>query len=201
MLINFIILLILIMFLFLDKSCDKQENFSCPIGQSCCLQGWYGNYPNCVQCPSNKPSSPRTDSGGPDSKCNCPNATESSCFACTNVCKPFNPATGICTPICSACRVVTINGVKIPANCDETEIKSAVELKNAGFKLTELITFGFTASDLRRAGFTNLELYNAGLQPCPNVCYTFNPTTGKCTKICPSCTVREVNDKHVPHCT
>jgi hypothetical protein len=91
---------------------------SCPIGQSCCLQGWYGSYPNCVQCPSSAPSSPRTASGGPDSNCNCPNAAASSCFACTNVCRPFNAATGICTPICSACKVVMINGARTPTNCN-----------------------------------------------------------------------------------
>ena len=81
---------------------QHREYFSCPIGQSCCLQGWYGDYPNCTQCPANRPSSPRTKSGGPDSNCKCPNASVNQCFACTNLCRPFNPATGICTPLCSA---------------------------------------------------------------------------------------------------
>lgn len=93
------------------------QTTSCPVGKTCCLQGWYGDHPNCVQCPSNKPSSPRTASGGPDSNCNCPNAAASSCFACRNVCRPFNVATGICTPICSTCKVRKIGGVKTPTNC------------------------------------------------------------------------------------
>ncbi len=90
---------------------------SCAVGKTCCLQGWYGEHPNCIQCPSSAPSSPRTASGGPDSNCNCPNAAASSCFACSNVCRPFNVATGICTPICSTCKVVTIGGLKKPSNC------------------------------------------------------------------------------------
>ena len=113
-----IFILLLILLLLLNQSCDKQENFSCQTGKTCCLQGWYGDYPNCVQCPSDKPSSPRTASGGPDSNCNCPNAAVSSCFACTNACRPFNPVTGICTEICPACRVATINGVKTATNCN-----------------------------------------------------------------------------------
>ena len=112
LIIGVIIIVICILFV------NKQENFSCGGGKSCCLQGWYGNHPNCVQCPVNKPSSPRTASGGPDSNCNCPNATTSSCFACTNPCRPFNVATGICTPLCSACKVQTINGVKTATNCN-----------------------------------------------------------------------------------
>jgi hypothetical protein len=99
-----------------DPSIDLQTK-SCPVGKTCCLQGWYGDHPNCIQCPSSAPSSPRTANGGPDSNCNCPNAASSSCFACSNVCRPFNVATGICTPICSTCKVVTIGGVKKPSNC------------------------------------------------------------------------------------
>jgi len=93
------------------------QSKSCPVGKTCCLQGWYGEHPNCIQCPSSAPSSPRTANGGPDSNCNCPNAAASSCFACSNVCRPFNVATGICTPICSTCKVITVGGVKKPSNC------------------------------------------------------------------------------------
>ncbi len=111
----FIILLLLILFLLLNQPCNIQENFSCANGKTCCLQGWYGDHPNCVQCPSNKPSSPRTANGGPDSNCNCPNAAASSCFACSNpICRPFNPVTGICTPVCPSCSVQRENNQLVP---------------------------------------------------------------------------------------
>jgi hypothetical protein len=91
------------------------QTTGCSAGQTCCLQGWYGAPPNCVQCPSNTPSSPRTASGGPDANCNCPNAAASSCFACPNrICSPFNVATGICTLVCPNCSVQRVNGVLKP---------------------------------------------------------------------------------------
>ncbi len=110
-----IVAIIIVICVFSNKI---QENFSCPGGKTCCLQGWYGVYPNCKQCPDDKPSSPRTASGAPDSNCNCPNESVNSCFACSNVCRPFNRATGICTPICSSCKVKIINGVKTATNCN-----------------------------------------------------------------------------------
>jgi hypothetical protein len=95
-------------------SVDLQTT-GCSAGQTCCLQGWYGAPPNCVQCPSATPSSPRTASGGPDENCNCPNAAASSCFACSNpICRPFNPSTGICTLVCPNCSVQRINNVLKP---------------------------------------------------------------------------------------
>ena len=123
MLILFIILLILIMFLFLDKSCDKQENFSrywkChlhPGRPRCCPGGWYGDPSDCKPCPSNRPSSPYPDQGYPDNQdCICPNATESSCFACSNpICRPFNPVTGKCTPVCDSCSVRRVGNKLVP---------------------------------------------------------------------------------------
>jgi len=90
---------------------------SCGSGKVCCLQGWYGDHPNCIQCPAHKQSSPRTASGGPDSNCNCPNASSNSCFACANpICRPFNPATGICTPVCPSCSVQKKNN-KLEPKC------------------------------------------------------------------------------------
>jgi hypothetical protein len=98
-----------------DTSSVDLQTKSCGSGKVCCLQGWYGDHPNCVQCPSNKPSSPRTASGGPDSNCNCPNAAASSCFACSpSICRPFNPATGICTWVCPSCSVQRVNNQLVP---------------------------------------------------------------------------------------
>jgi len=115
MLIYLIILLILIMFLLLNKTCDKKENFGCSAGQTCCLQGWYGAPPKCVKCPHDKPSSPRTDNGGPDEDCNCLNAAASSCFVCQSpICAPFKPDTGVCTQVCPNCSVQRVNGVLKP---------------------------------------------------------------------------------------
>ena len=98
---------------------NKQENFR--TDETCCLQGWYGPQSpggiDCKKCPVDKPSSPRTPSGGPGTT-GCPNEAASSCFACSNACRPFNPATGICTEICKACKVKIINGVKTATNCN-----------------------------------------------------------------------------------
>ena len=110
-----IFILLLILFLLLNQKCDKQENFSVGSGKVCCLQGYYGDHPNCIRCPSDKPSSPRSASGGPDNKGNCANAAASSCFACSpSICRPFNPATGICTWVCPSCRVQMVNNQLVP---------------------------------------------------------------------------------------
>ena len=96
----------------------KQENFGCSAGQTCCLQGQYGTPPNCQQCPVDKPSSPRTRSGGPDENCSCPNETIDTCFACDNlICNRFNPSTGICTPVCPNCSVTRRRNKLVP-KCD-----------------------------------------------------------------------------------
>jgi hypothetical protein len=126
------------------------------------LKGWYGDHPNCLQCPVDKLSSPRTVSGGPNSNCKCPNETIDQCFDCSNVCRPFNPKTGVCTPICSHCRIITRGGVQYPSNCDDTKIKSATELKAAGKTLGELKEAGFTARELKVARFTLGELKEVG---------------------------------------
>jgi len=49
---------------------------------SCCLPGYYGHYPDdCRECPKERPSSPHSAGGGPQSGV-CPNRKKNSCFAC-----------------------------------------------------------------------------------------------------------------------
>ena len=71
--------------------------------------------PNCQHCPVDKPSSPRTPNGGPDENCKFPNETIDTCFVCPYpICSPFNPATGICTPVCPNCSVTRQNNKLVP---------------------------------------------------------------------------------------
>ena len=88
-----IIILIFILFCLLFN--NKKENFGCPAGTACCLQGYYGVENRCARCPKGRPSSPRPVSGAPGDDCQCPNNAASSCFACGK-CEIFNSKTGVC---------------------------------------------------------------------------------------------------------
>jgi hypothetical protein len=112
----FIILLLLILFLLLNQPCKEQENFGCGSGKTCCGPGYYGEkFPNCNECPSDKPSSPLAER--PLDDCTCQYRDIKACFACKNKCAPFNPYTKMCTPIkCPlgmSCKVVNKNAVCI----------------------------------------------------------------------------------------
>jgi hypothetical protein len=72
------------------------EMASCAGSLTCCLPGYYGaSSSSCTECPSNKPSSPFS---APNSNCECPNAAASSCFACTNKCRPYDSRSRMCLP-------------------------------------------------------------------------------------------------------
>jgi len=81
-----------------DGKFKIKENFGCPAGTTCCLQGYYGIENICKKCPNERPSSPRPANGAPDEACKCPNKKKESCFACGR-CEKFNIKTGICQQI------------------------------------------------------------------------------------------------------
>lgn len=69
---------------------------SCASGTTCCLPGFYGaSSASCTECPSNKPSSPFS---APNSACQCPNSASNKCFACNNVCRPYDSVSRMCVP-------------------------------------------------------------------------------------------------------
>ena len=83
----------------------------CASATLCCLPGFYGaSSLSCTACPSNKPTSPFS---APNSSCQCPNATASKCFACTNKCKPYDSQSRQCLPVScpSGMTCKTVNNV------------------------------------------------------------------------------------------
>jgi hypothetical protein len=70
---------------------------SCATGLTCCLPGFYGaSSSSCTECPSNKPSSPFS---APNSNCQCPNSASNKCFACNNLCRPYDSVSRMCVPV------------------------------------------------------------------------------------------------------
>jgi len=73
----------------------------CPPGKnrediSCCLPGFYGDDSgNCTECPSDKPSS---SFSRPNANCQCPNSSIDKCFACKNLCRPYDSQSRMCLP-------------------------------------------------------------------------------------------------------
>jgi len=89
-----------------DKQCSGkfcQKNLQefvqmsgCATGLTCCLPGYYGaSSSRCTLCPGFQHSSPFA---APNKRCECPNSASTSCFACTNKCRPYDSASRMCLP-------------------------------------------------------------------------------------------------------
>jgi hypothetical protein len=75
---------------------NRKEHYGCDSSKTCCPAGSYGNNStSCTNCPLNRPAS---NWGISDNDCKCStNDTLDKCYACNDLCKPFNPTTKRCT--------------------------------------------------------------------------------------------------------